>query len=148
WAGNEPSLGLAREPQERALLKGDHVWFGLKFPGALQDQNQHVEVWSHVLPDLLVGREHNNVRVQITCARLQLPNGSPRIGCRLCREFVCIGYYPRQRGGSTLGDANSVLTVIGRQSLPAVRAGKFALDRVVEVLRFVIVEQYQSIAYT
>lgn len=86
---DESSLGLSREPHQRALLKGYYVEFGLKFPGALQDENQHVEVWSDVQSDLIMGREHNNVRVQISCSRLQLPNGPPRIS-RLCREFEAI----------------------------------------------------------
>src|SRR5699024_6199488 len=43
-AGNEPSVGLAGEPQQHALVEWYHVEFGLEFPVALDDENQHVEV--------------------------------------------------------------------------------------------------------
>src|SRR5699024_6967290 len=96
--GNKSPLRVAWQPHQSALLQLHNVQFGVQLPGTLEHQNQNIQIWANMQPNLVTCGQRNNIGIQVTCTRLQLPNRTTSRSTRSRQQISGFSNNPGQSG--------------------------------------------------
>src|SRR5699024_9285248 len=140
----EATPRTARQPHDLPRDEVDRAGLGLESPGSGEDMDEDIEVRAGVLTDLSARCERDDIGVEVSLLRWQLPDG-PR-GFDVSGEVGDVEDDSRCRGRSLFADAHAHLVRRALKRLPAHCVGELPDHLHPQALGHVIVDQDQSVA--